>query len=127
MTTILIDNTKYNELFRTTVLMFTSITLKHNSHKLTKKSLLLLTMKILTLIVKANSHKLTNLNKMQTEIHLRVLEVKMHRPKFHVGFEPNSSFFVFWVQTQRSLFRSSGFEPRGLKNLILGSDPEVTI
>ena len=43
------------------------------------------------------------------------------------GFEPNGSFFVFWVQTQRSLFRSSGFEPRGLKNLMLSSDLEVTI
>ena len=29
------------------------------------------------------------------------------------GFEPNGSFFIFWVQTQRLLFRSSGFEPRG--------------
>ena len=32
------------------------------------------------------------------------------------GFEPNGSFFVIWVQTQRSVFRSSGFEPRGSKN-----------
>ena len=112
MTTILIDNTKYNELFRTTVLMFTSITLKHNSHKLTKKSLLLLTMKILTLIVKANSHKLTNLNKMQTEIHLRVLEVKMHRPKFHVGLNPTVHFLY------------SGFRPRGHYLEAVGLNPE---
>ena len=31
------------------------------------------------------------------------------------GFEPRGSKILFWVQTQRSLFSTCGFEPRGRK------------
>ena len=55
---------------------------------------------------------------------LIIVDVKLHGPNIS---EPNSLSFVFWFHTQRSLFRSSQFELRGLKYLVLGSDSELTI